>query len=148
MDELFPQTLQNMADILMALEKRVPPPQQVALKNGFVFRYKEQSIHQALIQKLARIVSGLQAAWILLKHGFVQEQAVMQRMLDEFQEDTLFLASAVILNNTTALHTEYLVAFFEEEFDKPEDPLSSTQKRPMIPRKKIRAYLAVCRASS
>ena len=42
----------------------------------------------------------------------------------------------------TELHQRYLDAFYEEEFDKPEDPVASTQKRPMIPRKKIRAYLA------
>jgi len=36
----------------------------------------------------------------------------------------------------------YLDAFYEEEFDKPEDPLASTQKRPMVRREKIRAYIA------
>jgi hypothetical protein len=38
------------------------------------------------------------------------------------------------------LHQEYLDAFYEEEFDD-ESALASTQKRPMIPRKKIRACI-------
>ena len=37
------------------------------------------------------------------------------------------------------LHQQYLDAFYEEEFDN-EDPLKATQRRPMIPRKRIRAY--------
>ena len=35
-----------------------------------------------------------------------------------------------------------LEAFYEEEFDKPDDPVSSTQKRPMVQRDKIRAFIA------
>jgi hypothetical protein len=63
-------------------------------------------------------------------------------MLDEFNEDILFLAHGVVSGNSTELHGEYLAAFFEEEFDDPSSGFKSTQKRPMIPRKKIRAYLA------
>jgi hypothetical protein len=140
-DQLFVQTLRNMESTLRALEQRVPEPQLRPFKNGFVYRYVEQTIHQALIQKLARVVSGLHAARILLDHGFVQELAALQRMLDEFQEDIEFLACAVIFDDMTNLHREYLLAFYEEEFDK-ENPIESTQRRPMVPRKKIRAYLA------
>lgn len=142
MDELFEHTLGNMEATLRALEKRVPLPQRKAFDDGFVYRYVERSIHQALIQKLARVISGLHAARILLKHGFVQEQAALQRMLDELYEDITFLAYAVIFNDLTELHRKYLEAFYEEEFDKPDDPMGSTQKRLMVPRKKIRAYLA------
>ena len=140
-DQLYVETLHNMESTLHALEQRVPPPQLRPFKNGFVYRYAERTIHQALIQKLARVISGLHAARILLEHGFVQEQAALQRMLDEFQEDIEFLACAVIFEDMTDLHREYLSAFWEEEFDK-ENPLESTQRRPMLPRKKIRAYLA------
>ncbi|MCI5168191.1 MAG: hypothetical protein D3903_19415 [Candidatus Electrothrix sp. GM3_4] len=47
-----------------------------------------------------------------------------------------------IYDDVTDRHQKYLEAFFEEEFDKPENPVDSTQKRPMIPRQKIRAYIA------
>lgn len=43
---------------------------------------------------------------------------------------------------TTELHQKYLAAFYQEEFDDPTNPIKSTQDRPMVPRKKIRAYLA------
>lgn len=142
MDELYIQTLYNMESTLAGLAKRVPPPQRVPVLDNFAFRYVEKSIHQAIVQKLARVISGLHAARILLESGFIQEQAALQRMLDEFHEDVTFLAYAVISNDVTDLHRTYLDAFYEEEFDKPEDPVSSTQKRPMVRREKIRAYIA------
>lgn len=142
MDKLYDLALQNMETTLHALAGRVPAPQRVRFRSGFVFRYVERTIHQALIQKLARVISGLHAARVLLKHGYVQEQAALQRMLDEFQEDITFLSFAVIFDDMTELHREYLSAFFEEEFDDPESAIDSTQKRPMVGRKKIRAYIA------
>lgn len=142
MDALYLQTLRSMAATLEELAKRIAPPQRLPVLDSFVFRYTEKSIHQAMVQKLARIVSGLHAARILLEAGFLQEQGALQRMLDEFQEDVTFLAYAVFNNDLTDLHRRYLEAFYEEEFDKPEDPVGSTQKRPMVPRDKIRAYIA------
>lgn len=142
MDALYHQTLQNMEATLGARVKRVPPPQRVPILGSFAFRYTEKTIHQAIVQKLARIISGLYAARTLLEKGFLQEQAALQRMLDEFQEDVTFLSFAVIFGDVSDLHRRYLDAFFEEEFDKPEDPVASTQKRPMVSRDKIRAYIA------
>lgn len=142
MDALYLQTLCNMESTLADLAKRVPAPQRVPIADSFAFRYVEKSIHQAIVQKLARVISGLHAARILLENGFIQEQAALQRMLDEFQEDVTFLAYAVIFNDMTNQHHKYLNAFYEEEFDNPEDPVSSTQKRPMVSRDKIRAYIA------
>jgi hypothetical protein len=94
-----------------------------------------------MVQKLARVVSGLHAAWLLLENGFLQEQAAIQRMLDEFHEDILFLAFAVINREQTPLHQKYLDAFYKEEFDAP-TAVESSHDRPMVSRKKIRAYIA------
>jgi len=141
MDDLYDQTLSNMEATHAALAARVHPPQAVAFGSALVFRYVERDIHQALVQKLARVISGLHAARLLMAHGFVQEQAALQRMLDEFNEDVKFLAYGVISDDITELHREYLAAFYEEEFDNPDSALQSTQKRPMASRQKIRAYL-------
>lgn len=140
-DHLYDEALRSMAAMLASFEKRVPPPQKARYKDSFVFRYTERTIEQAIIQKLARLVSGLHAARLLHGHGFFQEQAALQRMLDEFREDALFLAYGVVTNDVTDLHREYLAAFYEEEFDH-EDPLKATQRRPMVPRRKIHAYIS------
>lgn len=140
-DQLYDQALAHMERTVHSLAKRVPQPRDVPYKDGFVFRHVEKTVHQALVQKLARLVSSLRATRLLMTHGFVQEQAALQRMLDELQEDVTFLAFGVIFNQWGPLHDDYLAAFFEEEFDA-ETAIDSTQKRPMIPRKKIRAWIA------
>lgn len=140
MDALYDQTLHHLDKAFKRLECMVPPPQKTPHGDSFVFRYKEQTIHQAIIQKLARSVSGLRAARLLCDNGLIQDQSAIHRMLDEFHQDIWFLAVAVIKNEITPLHEEYLGAFYKEEFD----PITVKPflDRPTVSRKKIRAYLA------
>ena len=131
--------LDTMEVVVHQLAALVPHPRFVKLRGHQYFRYEEKSIQQAIVQKLARMVSTLRAAYLLLDHGFVQEVGALQRILDELQADVIFLRTGV--DDLTDLHRKYLSAFYEEEFDA-EDALGSTQKRPMIPRKKIHAHNA------
>lgn len=140
MDALYNQTLNILDKAFKRLEAQVPPPQKMPHGDSFVFRYKEKTIHQAIVQKLARVVSGLHAARLLCQHGLLQEQGALQRMLDEFHEDISFLAFALIKNEITPRHNEYLDAFYKEEFDP--ETTESLLDRPMVSRKKVRAYLA------
>lgn len=140
MDALYNQTLHQLDKAFKRLETMVPPPQKMPHGDSFVFRYKERTICQAMIQKLARLVSGLQAVRLLCDNGLLQEQGAIQRMLDEFHEDVWFLAFAVINKEVTPLHQQYLDAFYQEEFDP--RTVKPSLDRPMVPRKKIRAYLA------
>lgn len=141
MNSLFAQALSVMEKAFRRMEQQVPLPREKPWKNGFFFRYKEQSIEQALVQKLARVISGLHAAKLLLEHGFVQEQSLLHRTLDEMHEDISFLGAALTNDTVTDLHKKYLEAFYAEEFEKPDDPVGSRQSRNLVPRKKIRAYV-------
>lgn len=140
-EALYDHTLQRMERAVHNLTQRVPPPRAVPFKDGFVFRHVERNIHQAIVQKLARMVSTLHASRLLMEHGFVQEQATLQRVLDELQEDVTFLCHGAAMTELPKLHEEFLEAFFEEEFDA-DSAIESTQKRPMIPRRRIRAWIA------
>jgi hypothetical protein len=144
MEELYDQALHNMEECHTALAARVHQPTAGVHGDGCVFRYRERDVHQALVQKLARVISGLHAARLLMASGFLQELGALQRMLDEFNEDILFLAYSVVSGGTTELHREYLAAFFEEEFDDPASAINSTQKRPMVPRRKIVSFRQAC----
>jgi hypothetical protein len=140
MRSTFHQTLKAMEQAFRRLELRVPPPQEVPFRDHFVLRHVEKTILQALVQKLARFISGLHAVDALLIRGLVQEEGVIKRTLDEIGEDIIFLTAAVTNDEITDLHRQYLDAFFEEEFDNVEDIVASTQKRNYPPRRKIRAY--------
>src|ERR671914_2536366 len=101
MDEIYEEVLINMEAALDRLVEQVPPAQPVPFRTGFVFRYRERTAQQALVQKLARIITGLRAAHVLLKQGLVQEQAVTQRVLGDLQEDVFFLAYGIIKGDLT-----------------------------------------------
>lgn len=137
------QMLELMDRTFQDFENSMPSkPQFVQLSFGMAWRFKEKDIYQAMIQKLARVQSSVRAALLLLNHGFVQEQAALQRTIDETNEDIIFLVNAVTNDTITELHERFLEAFWEEEIDESGTMIASSQKRPMIPRKKIQAYLA------
>ena len=136
LDELYGQAFSYMEATVHDLAGLVPAPRLVKRGSQRVFRYEECTADQALVQKLARLVSTLRAALLLLDRGFVQELGILKRVLDETQQDIFFILSG--LRDPTDLDREFLDAFYEEEFDA-ETAVASTQKRKMIPRRKIRA---------
>lgn len=135
-------TLRVMQAAFRTLEQRVPPPAFVTLGGYPAFRYTGKPVDAAIVQKCARLVSGLNASLVLLQHGYVQEIGVVLRTLDEFTEDIIFLCLAMDAGTKTKLHDDYLDDFYQEEFDVPEAPLLSTQKRKKIERKNIHAVLS------
>ena len=142
MDQIYERTLTFLEQVVNILVADVSEPKLVVIGNLRAFRYEEQTIHQAIVQKLARMVSTLAATRLLFNNGFVQEQASLQRILDEIVEDIQFLAFGVLEgDHESELHCQFLDAFYQEEFDA-ETAIKSSQKRQMIPRRKIQAYLA------
>ena len=139
METLYDHALACMETTVRGLAGIVPSPRLVETKQGPAFRYEEQSNKQAIVQKLARLVSTLRATRLLLDNGFVQEVGTLKRVLDEILEDVHFLAHG--LKAPTDLHSEFLEYFYEEEFDA-ETARASTQKRCMPDRGKIRASFA------
>lgn len=143
MHEDFELMLDLMDRSFRDFENGIPTkPVFTKMSFGTVFRYKEKDIYQAIIQKLARAQSAVRAAYVLLKNGYCQEQAILHRVIDETNEDIIFLVYAVTNDSITDLHKSFLDAFWEEEIDESVAMIDSKQKRPMIPRKKIRAYIA------
>lgn len=69
----------------------IPKPHKVPFNTTYRYRFSEQSLEQAVVQKLARVITGLRSAKILVEQGFLQEAAIIQRAVDEAQEDILFL---------------------------------------------------------
>lgn len=129
-----------MANAFRRLERAIAQPQRVPHRQSSVFRYANKGIHEALIQKLARNISGLNAVAVLLSTGYVQEAGVLFRTLDEIQEDIFFLATAETNESKTERHQKYLDAFYAQSvFSRPEGSLD-IPKPNLVPRKKIRAH--------
>lgn len=142
MINLYKEILIVLERAFYILENKIDKPTFIKRGSYHVFRYADQSIESAIIQKLARIVSGLNASLSLLSGGFVQELGALFRTLDEFNEDIIFLCQAIQSGKVSELHKKYLDSFYQEEFDKPDNATESTQKRPTVPRKKIQAAIS------
>src|ERR1700680_4025581 len=78
-EQLYDEAIDNMERTVHDLTGRMPAPSFVQ-KRGY--RYAEKDTYRAIVQKMARIVSALRAARLLLAHGFIQEQASMCRIVD------------------------------------------------------------------
>lgn len=136
MDRLFDEAIVVMGEAFRTLERSISPPKMILFRGTLFYRFGEKSVEQALIQKLARLVSGLHAIRLLLNNGYLQEQGVLQRTLDELNEDIYFLAIGIIDNDITELHKKYLETFYAEP--KIVEGIEGSQ----TPRKKTRFYLA------
>lgn len=140
MPHLQAEAVEAMTRAFRQMERALTPPQRVSHSKSFVFRYERKGIHEALLQKLARSISGLNAIAVLLNSGYVQEVGVIFRTLDEIHEDIFFLATAETNAAKSERHDQYLKAFYSEAiFSRPKDNLDITKPN-MVPRKKIRAH--------
>lgn len=142
MIKLFHEISVVIENAFREIEATVPSPAFIELGPGKVFRFKEESVEAAIVQKCARMISGLNASLVLLKTGYVQELGALFRMLDEFNDDILFLCQAIREGEVSDLHKKYLKAFYQEEFDNPDNAFLSEQKRETIQRRKIHSAIS------
>ena len=139
MKHVYENALISLEAYLARIEGNVPPPVRVPRGDSFVFRYSEKSVGQAIILKMARSISSLHAATILLENGHVQEVCVLQRVIDDFQEEVMFLGLSQNEEGLQPIHLKFLEATFADEFKHPDDPYSALEvKRPFVSRKDIR----------
>jgi hypothetical protein len=141
MNAVFRNTLAYCVKTFRVLEATIPAPVQVPEGNDFSFQYDVRTPHVVVVQKLARIITGLNAVLILNSVGLYQEVGAMLRMLDEFGEDVSFMCDAIRAGKVSDLQQRFMDEFFQPEFDH-ENPLKATQKRDRVPRDKIQAALA------
>lgn len=139
MEKLYTEVLVVLGNVFRRLEQQIPPPKPQPWNDWYVYRCREKELHQAIIQKMARMVSGLNAVLCLLQNGFLQEQGVIQRTLDDLGEDIFLLIGAINEGEMAPIHEQFLANFFAEEFD-PAKPGVPIARPAQVERKRIRAY--------
>lgn len=131
-----------LASCFRKIEQDAPKPQIINIGTRKALRYPDQLLEIAILQKLARYISGLNSSYILLSHGYTQEVGVIFRTLDEFHEDIFFLCIPLNGQEKSKLHEDYLKDFFQEEYDNPNSAFLSSQIRNTISRRNIHSALA------
>lgn len=129
--------------MLRDFESGMTRPVPIDLGDGnWILRLPQRDAQHAILLKLAMVLSGMNAAFVLLHNGHILEQAAIQRMIDEANEDILFLVLGVNNDDWTDLHKRYLDSFWAEEFDDFSHVVESHKSRDQVRRKKIHAYNA------
>jgi hypothetical protein len=137
--ELVAYALRELEVGFEQIAASVPPPARITIRGRHAYRYKERTSEQAVVLKLARLISCVRAGMILLENGMDQELGILQRAMDETDEDIHFLCGPKLGGELTARHAEFLEYFFREEF---REDGSHDLDRPSISRQKIMAYNA------
>lgn len=143
--------LQNELPALEAafrtLEGKIIPPVPTRIGSRIYPRYKEQSVEQAALQKMARYISGLHALVLLLRSRHLQEDGTLKRTLDELRDDVMFLLMQPQNKKDELLHQRFLEGFYAEEFDTGVPPMDSKRKRKRTLRREVRNYIHARTAS-
>ncbi len=111
MNVAFKITLSHCENAFRVLEATIPAPIQVPEGGDFSFRYDIHTPQIVVVQKLARIITGLKATLTLLPAGLYQEVGAMFRMLDEFSEDVSH-ADAIRSGQVSDLQQRFIDEFF------------------------------------
>jgi hypothetical protein len=139
----YHKLLNAMEQALRTFESRLSKPEFVRRgPNNEAARLPKQDIEHAIFLKLVMIASGLDAAMILHRHGHTFEQGALSRMVDEANEDVIFLAFGILKQDHTPRHDQFLEEFWAEEWSDPKNVIGSHRPRNPVPRDKISAYNA------
>lgn len=139
--QVFRDTLEVCDFVFSRLESQIPNPSRIVEGDDFAYRYTQQTAEIVVVQKLARISTGLKAVFALMDRGLYQEVGAIFRMLDEFREDVSFMCDAIRSGSASDIQQQFIDEFFQEEFDTKE-PIDATQRRNRVPRRRIQAALA------
>ena len=129
--------------ILTSIGNRLEQPAPVVDPAYPRWRYEHRSPQLPCFLKVVKYVSTLYGAICLEEAGHVQEVGVLCRVMDDCQNDTLFMI--IPLGDEGELSTNqrrFIDDFFQEEFDDPIRILTSDQKRTNVSRQKVHAGLA------
>ena len=145
MNSQYFKTLKWMDVRLLELTELVPHPKLTKVDDRLEIRFLEKSARQAVVQKLARVISGLRVATHLLQVGFLQEQAALCRMINEFEDDVAFLSLAGKISPMPEKLKLYLDAFYEEEASFKQSGTGQRVKgRATVSRRDIANFIAGC----
>jgi hypothetical protein len=140
--ELLQETVFGLDECVQALSSSFPAPQRVKTGDHVNFRHAWQDDLLLSFLKAVKIASHNNACIVLLNAGFIQEVYALCRMIDEAGEDIQFMAAPLGESGPSDDQRRFIDEFFQEEFDKPDDPLASAQKRARVSRRSIHAAVS------
>ena len=103
-------------------------------------RFVDPVPEDAVLLKFARVVSLNRAALLLCDNGYIQEQAIIQRAIEETNEDIIFLSVNITGSGNSGKFSSILDEFWKEDYENPSKPVETKIKR-AFSRRGISAFL-------
>lgn len=138
-EDYLADVLRRLESIYAEMAKATGPVLFRDVEPGRQFRHETLTESLACYLKGIKCISTLNAAIVLLRQGYTQEVGALCRMIDDFCNEIFFLLLPQGKDSFSDDQIRFLENFFQEEFDKPTDPLGSAQKRDTLAVKKIHA---------
>jgi len=138
-DKYLETTLSELGALYHEMAALIEAPVFEDVGGYRAWRFKTLSESLACYLKGVKVISSLNASMVLLRAGHTQEIGALCRMIDDFCNEIFFLLKPQDGENFSKEQIQFLNDFFQEEFDKPKNPLGSTQKRVNVSIKKIHA---------
>jgi len=146
-DSYLESTLSELGGLYHEFADKIAPPIFADIGGIKAWRYQKTSESLACYLKGVKLISTLNASMVLLRAGYTQEIGALCRMADDFCNEIFYLLTPQDGDKFSKDQLQFLTDFFQEEFDKPKDPLGSTQKRANVPARKIHATFGKLAAS-
>ncbi len=130
-----------LTQFLRSLETSELHPEIVDRAGHEAVRYVDLTSQEALILKYARLVSLTDTLLLLVEAGKVQEQGIIQRAIEEVNEDILYISLNVTGSAKSDKFDNYLEEFWKEDYADPSDPVGTRIGRGYS-RKGIRSFIS------
>jgi hypothetical protein len=137
--DFLASTLERLEVHYHHMGSAIPVPIRVKIGSDMFFRHTQQSDLLLCYLKGVKLISTLNAALILFRHGYAQEIGALCRMADDFFFEIMFFVKPLGDGGPSKDQQRMFDDFFREEFENPNDPLGSAQDRDNVPRRKINA---------
>jgi len=141
-DSYLENTLSDLGGLYSEMASEIQAPILADVGGLRAWRYQDLSESLVCFLKGVKVVSSLNASMVLLRAGHTQEIGALCRMIDDYCNEIFFLLLPQDGENFSKEQIRFLNDFFQEELDKPTNPLRSTQKRVNVPVRKIHATFA------
>lgn len=137
--DFLASTLEKLEVHYPQMGSAIDPPIRAKVGNHMFFRHEQQSDVLLCYLKGVKLVSTLNAAVVLFRHGYAQGVGALCRMADDFFFEIMFFVKPLGDNGPSKDQQRMFDDFFREEFEDPDDPMGTGKDRNNVPRRKINA---------
>jgi len=137
--DFLTSTLAKLEEHYHNMASAIDPPVPAKIGNSMFSRHNQYSDVLLCYLKGVKLVSTLNAALVLFRHGYVQEIGALCRMSDDFFHEIIFFIKPLEEETPSNDQRRMFEDFFREEFENPDAPLGTVKDRDNVPRRKINA---------